>query len=440
MTIQVPRTPFSAENSTVTNIFHKCAMTSTSTFNVLISGSGIAGPALAFWLSKANNFNHSFRITIVERASAENKSGQGIDIAGPAAEVVTRMGLLETIKSKTTGETGLDFVDNNGRSFATFGVGGLTREIEIMRGDLCKIFTDSIKDKPNVRFLYEHSVTQIKQTEGSVQVTIKPNNGQSFEESFDAVVAADGVRSKSRDLILDPADTKDCLISKDLYTAYFDVPAEPQDWPRARVQQHVLGRGVLIRPRSKNTSSGYLYAIGHRRALSEALKTRDLDAQKEAWVDAFSDLHTSQVSRALEELRRTDNFYSDEISQIKLPRWSNGRCALLGDAAYCPSPLTGKGTALAILGAYVLAGELSSNPKDPAAAFREYENKLKVYVGKAQQIPLGGKAPKILNPQSAWAIWLLQTVVALISWTKVWKILPDFGGKDEFPLPDYQFT
>ena len=406
---------------------------------VLISGGGICGPVLAFWLARASTASNQIHITVLEKASATMKLGQGIDVEGPAREVVTRMGLLETIKSRTTGERGFCGIDNNNRAYATIDQGLLTREIEIMRGDLCEVLTDAAKGMPNVEFHYGRSVTNIEQLDELVRVTISKDDGRTYDEDFHAVVACDGIRSRTRSLFLDYAYTRDCIKSRDLFVAFFSVPAQPQDGPYARLQHCLGGRTVLIRPVTGDFSSVYLNAIGAHPALANSLaKDRNQTAKRQAWADTFSDVNYGEFPRVLAEMQHTDNFYSDQISQVKLPRWSKGRCALVGDAAYCPSPVTGQGTALAILGAYVLAGELGANIADPAAAFEEYERKLRGYVERAQQVPLGGRAPYVLNPQTWWGIWLLQTALWFVAFTRLWKLVPDFGN-EKFALPDYKF-
>lgn len=367
------------------------------------------------------------------------KLGQGIDVEGPAREVVTRMGLLETIKSRTTGEQGFCGIDNDNRAYATIDQGLLTREIEIMRGDLCEVLTDAAKARPNVEFHYSRSVTNIEQSDELVRVTISKDDGRTYDEDFHAVIACDGIRSRTRNLFLDYADTKDCIKSKDLFVAFFSVPALPQDRPYARLQHSLRGRTVLIRPVTGDFSSVYLNAVGAHPVLAKSLtKDRDQTEKRQAWADTFADVNYGEFPRVLKEMQETDNFYSDQISQVKLPTWSRGRCALVGDAAYCPSPITGLGTALAILGAYVLAGELGTNIADPVAAFKEYEKKLRQYVERAQQVPLGGWAPYVLNPRTSWGIWLIQTALWFVAFTRIWKVVPDLGG-DKFPLPDYKF-
>lgn len=130
------------------------------------------------------------------------------------------------------------------------------------------------------------------------------------------------------------------------------------------------------------------------------------------------------------------NFYFEEISQVKLGKWSQGRCVLLGDTAYCPSPLTGQGTNLAILGAYILASKVIKHAEDPTAAFEEYEKDLRPYVDKVQPIPLGGYLPLLLNPDSSWGVWILRIFVGWISWLQPWKYFPDIKNVP-YDLPDF---
>jgi len=159
-------------------------------------------------------------------------------------------------------------------------------------------------------------------------------------------------------------------------------------------------------------------------SVRQAEDTGDIQMQKEAFAKLFTGLGW-EVPRVIEQMMRAENFYFDQIMQVKLQKWSQNRVVLLGDAAYAPSPLTGQGTLLAILGAYVLAQELSRNPNDESAAFEKYEKRLRSYVENAQSIPLGGYAPYMLNPQTSWGIWLFRTITSFVSWTKLSKILPD---------------
>jgi hypothetical protein len=132
------------------------------------------------------------------------------------------------------------------------------------------------------------------------------------------------------------------------------------------------------------------------------------------------------------------DFYFARAAQVKLPKWNNGRVALTGDAAYAPSGQTGQGTSLAIVGGYMIAGELGSNPDDPQAAFEAYEQKLRPYVEKLQQIPFKGEAPKLINPQSYFGITLLRSVFWFVSFSGLWKVFNVQQDKS-YDLPEYAF-
>ena len=118
-----------------------------------------------------------------------------------------------------------------------------------------------------------------------------------------------------------------------------------------------------------------------------------------------------------------------------LTKWSQGRCVLLGDTAYCPSPLTGQGTNLAILGAYVLASKIVKNAENPSMAFEQYEKELRPYVDKVQPIPLWGYLPLLINPDTSWEVWICRTIVSWVSWLQLWRYLPDLKNVP-FDLPD----
>lgn len=407
-------------------------------FKVLISGGGITGPVTAYWLARASTASNPIHVTVIEKASATLESGQGLDVEGAGREVVKRMGLFETIKSRATGEQGCHALDNNSRPYATWRQGFVTQDIEIMRGELCGVLTNAAKERPNVDFQYSRSITNVAQKDDLVRVTLATDDGQVYDDEYSAVIASDGLRSSTRDLILDPVDTKDCIKTRDMFAAYFSVPAQPQDKGYSRLQHGLGGRVVWIRPLSETVSSAYLMAVGAHPAIAESLKQRDQKAKRQAWVKSFSDLEYGEFPRVLEEIQETNNFYSDQISQIKLPTWSKGRCALVGDSAYAPSPITGQGTQLAILGAYILAGELGSNISDPAAAFRAYEKKLRPFVEESQQVPFGGRAPELVCPQTSWGILALQTTLRLSAYIRIWDLIR-FLPQQRFSLPDYKF-
>jgi 2-polyprenyl-6-methoxyphenol hydroxylase-like FAD-dependent oxidoreductase len=181
-----------------------------------------------------------------------------------------------------------------------------------------------------------------------------------------------------------------------------------------------------------------MISTGSSPALQAAL-SQSSEEQKALFASNFASFPSNTGSRVLQGMWEAKDFYLAQTAQIRLPTWSTGRIVLTGDAAYCPSPPTGMGTVLAILGSYVIAGELALNPSDPEAAFRKYEEKLRGYVEKAQYVPLAGYLPAIGNPQSAFGVGVLRWVFWAIAWSGVWKLFSLKKGDDGFVVPEYEF-
>jgi 2-polyprenyl-6-methoxyphenol hydroxylase-like FAD-dependent oxidoreductase len=408
---------------------------------ILVVGGGPAGATAAFWLAKAG-----FEVTVAERSTDKFAYGQGIDITGPAVKIVQKMGAYDTIKSKVTGEAGFAFLDDNGDVIAAVGTAenengkglSLTQEIEIMRGDVTQILADRAKESQRVTYRYGCTVTELRQTEEYVTAVFS-DTGETGD--FAAVIGADGIMSRTRKLAFPQDVVKDCYKGQDQYTAFFSIPHQPEDVPNARVQHAAGGRALLIRPTnivSPERSSCYIIDTGLSPPLQQAL-TRSTDEQKVLFAKNFSDFPSNTGDRVLQGMWEAKDFYLAQTAQIKLPKWSHGRVVLTGDAAYCPSPPTGMGTVLAILGSYIIAGEMASNRDDPAAAFAKYEERLRTYVEKAQYVPLAGFLPKLGNPQSRLGVRVLRFVFWLIAWTGVWKLVNIKQADDKFVLPEYDF-
>lgn len=414
---------------------------------ILVAGGGPAGATAAFWLAKAG-----FEVIVAERSSEKFTYGQGIDITGPAIPIVQKMGLYGEIRSKTTGEGGFAICDDNSNIIAQVGTGGgvtLTQDIEIMRGDLTKILADAASASDRVTYRYGCNVSEIRQSEGHVSVVLS-DRGDGRAEDFSAIVGADGLRSRVRQMILDRDTTKSCCKGVDQYCAYFSMKGEPEDVPNSRLQHAPGRRAILIRPvkvdtsgvdssemdSPKRSSCYMIYTVKSAKVVS-ALEQR-AEKQKAVMAEVFTDFPGRIGERALQGMEEAKDFYYSETAQIKLPTWSNGRCVLVGDAGYAPSPASGQGTVLAILGAYLIAGELAASPEDPSAAFARYEKRLRKYVEKAQYIPLGGTLPRLANPETDTGIRILRFVFWLIAWSGVWKWF-NIKGDTAFDLPEYIF-
>lgn len=406
---------------------------------ILIIGGGPAGATAAFFLAQAN-----FLVTVAERSTDKFAYGQGIDITGPAIAIVQKMGVYEEIESKVTGEAGFALLDDSGQTIAAVGTAkgkkglSLTQEIEIMRGDLTKILADCAKGDERVEYRYGCTVGELHQTSDSVTALLTDTNQH---ETFHAVIGADGLMSRTRKLAFPPEILKDSYKAQEQYTAFFSIPHSPCDIPNARLQHAPGGRAVLIRPTSLTSptrSSCYMISTGPSPALQAAL-SQPQEEQKALFASLFASFPSATGARALQGMRESQDFYLAQTAQIKLPAWSTGRVVLTGDAAYCPSPPTGMGTMLAILGSYVLAGELARSRADPQAAFVRYEDRLRGHVERAQYVPLAGYLPALGNPQSALGVRLLRFVFWAIAWSGVWKLFSIKQGDDTFEVPEYEF-
>ncbi|MER7858328.1 FAD-dependent monooxygenase [Amycolatopsis japonica] len=328
------------------------------TTTVLISGAGIAGPALAFWLRE-----RGFAPTVVERAPALREGGSAVDFRGEQMTLLERMGILEDIRAKETAMGAQLIVDTRGKKVAQMPSVFFSGEVEIERGDLTRILYDHTKD--DVEYIFGDWITELDEVSDGVDVGFA--HGES--RRFDLVVGADGLHSGVRRLTFGDEE----LFRTDLgfHTAGFSAPNH-LDLDHLGQICSVPGRTVMVasgRDRSA-LNVGLIFA-------SESLEVdrRDVEAQKKALAERYADFGW-EMPALLESLQGADTLYFDSLSQIHLDTWSQGRVVLLGDAAWCAGP-GGSGTGLAMMGAYILAGELAAAHGDHEVAFARYEEKLR---------------------------------------------------------------
>jgi len=389
---------------------------------LLISGAGIAGPTAAYWL-----YRYGFKTTIVERASELRLGGQNVDVRGAGRIVTRRMGIEDTIRAATTGERGLRFIDQDGSSVAEFPVSksesrGFTAELEILRGDLARILYDQTSNSSE--YLFGERIVAIN--DGPDAVTVKFQSG--LERAFSLVIIADGVHSPTRELVF-PGATE--VRELGLTMAYLTIPRLPSDTNWALWQNAPGGRAILLRPDNAGTMRASLSflapASGHERASTAE--------QRRLLRDKFRDAGCL-APRILDAMEHTPELYMDAIGQIKAPHWSRGRVVLLGDAGYCPSPISGMGTSLAFVGAYVLAGELARS-NEYRQAFANYERILRPYVAKAQQLPPG--SPRLAHPKTKLGIQLFHHMLRFASHPTVTAIGRRLSKPkaEQVSLPEY---
>ncbi|MEV1026498.1 FAD-dependent monooxygenase [Streptomyces sp. NPDC050264] len=355
---------------------------------VLISGAGIAGPALAFWLNR-----YGFAVTVVEKASALRGGGYPIDVRGTALEVVRRMGILPRLQDAHIDVRRLTFLDGDGSEVAsvdphtvTGGVAG--HDIEVRRGDLTDALYTAVSD--DVEFLFNDSIDTLDQSGHGVDVTFRGGG----RRTFDMVFGADGLHSRTRALLFGPEEQFHrylgyCFAGFTMRNS-FGLSRELMMW-------NTPGRAAALYAVGDNDTVHAFLNFAHPEPPFEAF--RDPEAQRDLVAAVFADAGW-EVPGMLAALRDADDLFFDGVSQIRMPRWSNGRIALVGDAAYAPSFLTGQGSSLALVGAYMLAGSLAD--RDHAAGFAAYEHTTRDFVTVNQEQV--GEGDATLFPTTARAL------------------------------------
>lgn len=411
-------------------------MVASNPMRVLISGAGVAGPTLAWWLARTGT-----HITVVEKALSPLSHGQNVDIQGGSIKVIKNMGLLETVKRNNTNEKGTQFIKPDGQSFAPLPVSegtsaSLSSEFEILRGDLAKLLYEHGKDLANVQYKFG---TTIKEVISNDDESVKVEFSDGKQQEFDLLVAADGQWSRVR---------KQCFAAEEvtskhmgMYAVYFTIPRLPIDNDWWNVYFGLGSRIVTLRPDPHGTIRAMFTMVprnGIQKAEWHQAEQAGRAIQQELVKRTFSDVGW-QAERILSEMGSAPDFYFHTIQQIKMSTWSNSRVVCLGDTAYAPSPLTGMGTSLAIMGSYILAGELSKLDvgEHPARALKSYEEGFRDFVTRMQEVP--SIFPGIAHPEQAWKRTMLHGVVRTVS--VIAKVIKNKSAEEQddgFILPEYR--
>jgi 2-polyprenyl-6-methoxyphenol hydroxylase-like FAD-dependent oxidoreductase len=348
------------------------------TRSVLISGGGIAGASLAYWLGTSG-----YRVTVVERAPGLRTSGaQAVDFRGDQLALLDRMGVLGEIEAHQTGMGDQVVIGADGRRLSTFPSALFSGDVEIERGDLARILYDHSKDV--AEYVFGDHITALAQAPDGVDVTFARGPAR----RFDLVVGADGLHSAVRRLAF--GEERMFRHDLDLAIAGFSVP-NSFGLDHGGLIYNEPGRLAMVtsgRDRSR-AAVGLMFA-----GPVPDYDWRDAEGQKRIVAERFAGAGW-QVPALLEALHEAPELYFDTVGQIRLDHWSAGRVVLLGDAAWCPGP-GGNGTGHAMFGAYTLAGELALAGGDHRAAFARYEQIMRPRVAKSQKQAAG--AARFLTP------------------------------------------
>lgn len=372
----------------------------TTNRRVLISGASIAGPALAYCLEA-----YGFTPTIVERSPSWRAGGYKIDVRGAAVDVLKQMGIYEQVRQASVEMVGASFVNKAGESLAEMPADfiGMRQgeDVELMRGDLSKVLYELTV--PTCEYLFDESIRTIRESDSGVEVHFE----RSGPRYFDLVVGADGIHSNVRSLVFGP-EANFVQNLGDYYFALFSIP-NYLGLDRRELFYCVPGKVVNIYSTKGSPDAKALLLF---KQPGFTYDYRDVPNQKRLVADLFAGLGW-QVPALLEWMKRSTDFYFDTVEQIKMTSWSKGRTVLVGDAAYAPSLASGQGSSMALVGAYILAGELAKADGEFSSAFLNYERQLRGYVEMNQKL---GENVHQMVPASRLGYWLQLRLISLMNY------------------------
>ncbi|MBF6081793.1 FAD-dependent monooxygenase [Nocardia cyriacigeorgica] len=359
---------------------------------VLISGASIAGPALAYWLDR-----YGFEVTVVERAPELRPGGQAVDFKGAThLTVLEQMGILGAVRARQTGGADMVLVDADGNRRAVISGDFTGGDLEILRGDLAEIMYE--RTAGTCTYVFGDSITALTQTADGVRVEFEHGPAR----TFDLVFGADGVHSRVRKLAFGPEH--DYVKHRGYYYCLVNSGNGPRrtDGPRREVSYAHNTPGKLAVDGGPKAEQMYMFAAPELDYARD-----DEQAQRRIVKETFAGVGW-EVPRMMADLDAATSFYLDSLSVVQMDSCVRGRVALVGDAGY-GNTLAGFGTGLALVGAYVLAGELALADGDHTVAFARYDEIMRRY----NKIAGSSNPARFLAPKTAFGIrardWFLNS-------------------------------
>ncbi len=393
---------------------------------ILISGAGIAGPTLAYWLAQ-----YGMEPTIIEQTPTLRTGGYVIDFFGAGFEIAERMGLLPELLSKGYQVQEVRVVNREGRRVAgfpaeTFSRAAGGRYTSLPRGDLAASIFGSVRGK--IETIFGDSITRIEQSQASVNVTFEKGSAR----DFDLVVGADGLHSRVRELAFGPESQFEKYLGYKV--AAFDAPGYTPREELTYLMYTEVGQQVS-RFTMRGDRTMFLF-IFEDQSLDRG--NGNLPAQKALLRKRFGSTGW-ECPQILNALDASPELYFDRVSQIRMDsqpgRWTRGRVTLVGDAACCVSLLAGQGSALAMIAAYILAGELHRSQGDYALAFRRYQELFGPFVLKKQQAAL--RFAGYFAPRSKLSLWVRNQMMNLMRIHWIADLVVGGDIADKITIPQY---
>jgi 2-polyprenyl-6-methoxyphenol hydroxylase-like FAD-dependent oxidoreductase len=390
---------------------------------IAVSGAGIAGPTLAYWLSRSGH-----QPVLIETAPRLRTGGYVVDFWGAGYAIAERMGLAAAVQAAGYAIEEVRLIDRSGCKTGGFGVGPFRRVFDgrftsVPRGELARLIYQAIDGE--VETVFNDHIAAVDQRDGGVQVTFAGG----LRREFDLVIGADGIHSSVRGAVFGP----ESQFTADL--GYWVAACETAGYrPRDELVYLAYSQPgrMVARFALRGDRTMFLFVFSDDR-----VRAADLGDEPDgrAILRRVFGADGWECPQILAEVDRADDLYFDRVSQIGMGRWSDGRVALIGDAASCVSLLAGEGTGLAMLQAYVLAGELAAAGGDHREAFRRYEQLLRPLIEDKQRSARAFAAA--FAPKTPAGLWIRNRVSRLLDVPGLaqWAIRREFG--DDIPLPEY---
>lgn len=390
--------------------------------NVLISGAGIAGTTLAFWLKK-----FEFNPTIVESAPKLREGGYAIDFWGAGVDVAERMDILSQIDKADLHIPEITLVDEHNNRKSGLNYKKLkqlmnNRAFTLLRSDLSKIIYNQL-DK-EIEIIFGDSITGIQQNETGVMVTFRSGKVR----NFDLVIGADGLHSNVRNLTFGNEEQFEKFYG--YYTSSFTIEGEGNN-NKALQMYNVPGKQAAIYSCNQNKTTTFFIFTSPQKLPH---LHHNIESQKQILRDQFQNVGW-KCADLLAKMDTAGDFYFDVVSQIQMNKWSDGRITLVGDACDCPSLLSGQGSTLAMVGAYILAGELKEAKGNYKMAFEQYQHIFKPFIDEKQEI--AQNFAKSFVAKSKFGIWMRNILINLMFLPFLSKLFIKQFTDDKLKLKQY---
>jgi 2-polyprenyl-6-methoxyphenol hydroxylase-like FAD-dependent oxidoreductase len=387
--------------------------------SVLISGAGIAGPTLAYWLQRAG-----YEPTLVERAPDLRRGGYLVDFWGAGFDVAERMGIAPEVVRRGYHLRQVRQVDDEGHRITAFdpelfvrGTGG--RYVSIARSELAAVIYGALDGR--VETIFGDSVRALEDDGARVHVIFE--SGETRQ--FDLVIGADGQHSQVRRLLFGPEEQFEKYLG--ITVAAFELEGyRPRDELVAVMYTDVGYQVTRLSLRDDITMFLFTFAD------DGSVANHDAHAQQAALRERLAGARW-EVPAILERMGEAKTFYCDRVSQIRMPSWTRGRVALVGDAAACVSLLAGQGSALAMVEAYVLAAELAKARGNHAEAFGRYEQSLMPFLQSKQKAAV--RLAPAFAPRGGMQLFLRNSILKLFNLPLVARLVMGNSLRDAIDLP-----